>query len=531
MATRFLMFLIILVVINSCDSRKQESKLPQKNNCLMYPAKFENGKWGYINRDGQTVINPIYLDAKDFTNEIAVIIDTNSKAGIINTSGIFITNPEYDNINLINNHIAIGYKGKKNYLINLQQNSSKEMNYDIVDTWKNDLLIVSNYGYYGIIDKNLKIVLPLKYELILCSFKIPNNPLFLFDYAIVRCKGKEGYVDPKGYEFVPPKYDIAMPFQGGYAKVLFKGRWGIINNLGKEFIIPEFENIFNKVDYKKFAQNKNVLLERQTLGMFDFLKDGFIFAQNTIFNNGWAAVEKNEKWGFIDINGKELIKLQFEDVRNFSDNLAGVKMKGKWGFISSSGELIIDYKYKEINNFKFGTAIVKDDSGWILINKKGARLSSIHFDDSYDLTIGLPYQLPLINIICHDKNSFISKHGLINRNGEIILQPIYDKIQIEDKNYLNVVLNGKEGLFSVSGKEMAKPIYNVITNYHDKVAGFEIIQNNKKVYGLINKNGHEIILKDVINLPIYNCGLAQVRTLDRKIGYIDCNGKWIFGPF
>jgi hypothetical protein len=37
-----------------------------------------------------------------------------------------------------------------------------------------------------------------------------------------------------------------------------------------------------------------------------------------------AAVEFNNKWGFIDKTGKELIPFKYDDCLNFSEGLAGV---------------------------------------------------------------------------------------------------------------------------------------------------------------------------------------------------------------
>ena len=39
------------------------------------------------------------------------------------------------------------------------------------------------------------------------------------------------------------------------------------------------------------------------------------------------------KWGLIDRNGKFVVKPQFDDVWNFSEDLAPVQLNGKWGYI------------------------------------------------------------------------------------------------------------------------------------------------------------------------------------------------------
>lgn len=53
-------------------------------------------------------------------------------------------------------------------------------------------------------------------------------------------------------------------------------------------------------------QNRKMVIEPQ-------------FADAHSFANGYAAIKKNGKWGFIDENGEIVIRAQFEDARDFND--------------------------------------------------------------------------------------------------------------------------------------------------------------------------------------------------------------------
>ena len=59
------------------------------------------------------------------------------------------------------------------------------------------------------------------------------------------------------------------------------------------------------------------------------------------FSEGLAGVETNDKWGFVNKSGKEVIPCKYDDVYDFSEGLAGVKMNGKWGFVNKSGKEVI----------------------------------------------------------------------------------------------------------------------------------------------------------------------------------------------
>ena len=57
------------------------------------------------------------------------------------------------------------------------------------------------------------------------------------------------------------------------------------------------------------------------------------------YDNAWmhfeglARVEVDDKWGFINKEGNEVIPCLFDDAGDFSEGFARVKLGDKWGFI------------------------------------------------------------------------------------------------------------------------------------------------------------------------------------------------------
>jgi len=51
-------------------------------------------------------------------------------------------------------------------------------------------------------------------------------------------------------------------------------------------------------------------------------------------------VSVNNKWGYINKRGENVINPQFDYVRSFSEGLAPVEIGGKWGYIDKSGDYI-----------------------------------------------------------------------------------------------------------------------------------------------------------------------------------------------
>jgi hypothetical protein len=83
------------------------------------------------------------------------------------------------------------------------------------------------------------------------------------------------------------------------------------------------------------------------------------YAEVGRFSEGLAQVVKNNKWGYVDRTGKEVISLQYQDANSFSEGMAPVQINGKWGFIDKTGKQMIKPQFVNIfSNFTEGLALV-----------------------------------------------------------------------------------------------------------------------------------------------------------------------------
>lgn len=90
------------------------------------------------------------------------------------------------------------------------------------------------------------------------------------------------------------------------------------------------------------------------------------------FTEGLARVRINEKWGFINKMGEEVIRPQFYYVDEFSDGRAIVRNEQDLhGAIDTRGNLAIDYRFTTLTNFTNGYARFGDLHTWGLIDKAG----------------------------------------------------------------------------------------------------------------------------------------------------------------
>ena len=110
--------------------------------------------------------------------------------------------------------------------------------------------------------------------------------------------GKVGYVDEKGREMIPVKYEEAWGFSEGLAIASLDGKkWWHIDKTGKEVIPMEYDRTLH-------------------------------------FSEGLAAVKLNGKWGYLDTKGQVVIDFKYKTAGMFSGGKASVQAQtqknGHW---------------------------------------------------------------------------------------------------------------------------------------------------------------------------------------------------------
>ncbi len=144
---------------------------PFLNNSEYFNEGFsitrKDDKVGYIDKQGNIVIQPQFLQAKDFIEGLAVV-KTKVGFGVINTKGKFVIppNPDYQNLNSFSEGRAV-----------FTQN-----------------------GYKGVIDKRGNIIVPI-------NLKLTDIGRFRNGMATIRRGNKHGFIDIEGNWVIPPIYE------------------------------------------------------------------------------------------------------------------------------------------------------------------------------------------------------------------------------------------------------------------------------------------------------------------------------------
>ena len=135
------------------------------------------------------------------------------------------------------------------------------------------------------------------------------------------------------------------------------------------------------------------------------------------FHQGLAKVGRDNKYGFIDKLGHEIITCQYDEVSDFQYGVSIVKNKGKVGLIDRTGEFIVPCKFDCINYFgkdSLASISIKDKFG--LIDLNGNIAIPIEYEEIGNFSEGLaPVRLN-------------GQYGFINRSGELIIPCAYDEL-------------------------------------------------------------------------------------------------------
>lgn len=112
----------------------------------------------------------------------------------------------------------------------------------------------------------------------------------------------------------------------------------------------------------------------------EFIKAIQKYDQLSLFSEGYAAVCKNGKWGYIDKTGQEVIPCKYAWANPFHEGLASVRFSydSGYGFIDTTGREVIRHR-REIEipgEFSEGLVVVKNESNdrFFVLDREGRKV-------------------------------------------------------------------------------------------------------------------------------------------------------------
>lgn len=184
--------------------------------------------YGYVNAKGEMVVETIYEEAYDFTENYSKV-RKDGKWGVIDTAGNVVVPCQYDKVERYKSDEILYKVCDSNGLWGLMKPGG--VIHECIYTWIEgcgSCLIISKDGQKGIADISGKIIVPCVY-----------NYLYRFNSNLITFKknGLLGFFNNKGEMVVPAKYSevaiegLANVAPGGAAR-LPNGRWIAIDERG-----------------------------------------------------------------------------------------------------------------------------------------------------------------------------------------------------------------------------------------------------------------------------------------------------------
>ena len=205
---------------------------------------------------------------------------------------------------------------------------------------------------------------------------------------------------------------------------------------------------------RQFMDSNDNSVCLSTIGLSDGITE-FYSKINTVFRfllrydyvdtffNGYAKIKLNNKWNYIDTQGKLVSPNQcFDYVSGFCSGYAKVKLNSKWNFIDTQGKLLFPNQwFDDASIFFNGYAKVRLANKSNFIDTQGNLVSPNQWFDGVD-----SFYSGYAEIKLNNKSNFIDTQGkLVSPN------QWFDFVGDFSNGYAEVELNGKQYLIDTKG--------------------------------------------------------------------------------
>lgn len=348
---------------------------PLKNSILkelelsqlsLFPFKKDDYT-GFIDINGQIVIEPIYDMVTDFREGLSVV-SKNDSVFFMNKEKINPFNEFYEDAYGFKNGIAPVRKNNHWFFINRQGQTVSKF-YEEMNELSNNIYVYKRNGKYGALDEYGQNFLENRFDK-LGDFK--NNMAYFIENT------KYGFVSHNGTVF-RTEFDWISDFDEQHLAI-FKSnnKFGIVKDDGHQLLESQYDQIF-KINEKYF-----LLVSNSLYGFFS--KEGCFITPVAFDYNKEKPVEyycqgdffkllKKQEEAIIDQNGHMEVNFGiYSEVHFLSDGLMLVKRKNKFGFIDKKLNVQIPFKYQNASSFNRGLSLVKIKNQYQIITKSGKEI-------------------------------------------------------------------------------------------------------------------------------------------------------------
>ena len=249
---------------------------------------------------------------------------------------------------------------------------------------------------------------------------------------------------------------------------------------------------------------------------------------------------RDSLWGYIDDEGNERIKAQFEWAEPFVGGQALVGGNGRTGSINRSGRVVVPIEYDEVSDAVEGTSTVERAGRVGAVDRNGDVVVPLVFDEVGEFSQGLAYASrdgkhgyinprgeEVIPFTFASAGTFRNglavvevdgAFGAIDAKGNVVVPPLYQWIEGFEGAASRVRKDGKMGLLSPFGDLLAPLRFDHIGPFRDSLA---LVIEGKRC-GYINRKGQLRVpldyeaIDDAASWGDFNAGLAEVQVEGKR---------------
>lgn len=400
------------------------------------------GKVQLINNDFVPLHEGFFTSLGGFNDNGLTLFRSNSRTGVITNEGQILIPARYRQIifdgNSFRASLDVGYKNRW-VILDAKGETITQKQYEEIAPYNGKFFPVRNRSFWGAVDKSGREIITCVHD----SLMQTNGT-----NVVVKFKGDYGVVSlEENWVVTPQSNPLKLLNEEAYLE--YNGKTTFLRSMSGELIY--FSD--NVLEY-----NEGYLQENLSSGAYWIINmDGIVIDRSSqptqaekVFHEseGYRAILRDGKYGFIDDEGRLRIANRYEDAKPFRNGLAAIRIRGRWGFVDQRENLVVQPVYDEVGNFSNGHAIVKQQDQFGLIDTNGKVILPIRYDE----------------ISVNEQNRYKLRQGtlvgLADESGTIVIHPKYDEIADTGNGYVIVRRQDKFGLLTVRGVSTIPMIYD-----------------------------------------------------------------------
>lgn len=483
---------------------------------------IENGELGYKDHLGNIIIPAQYewiekiegLHWGEKNDADWFICSKNGYWGVADNHNCIILSFAYDEIcPFMTSKEQVVFsvrKGAKWGLVGVGDSIILDMQFDGIKIIErsDDYIITCIDSKYGILDKDLNEVLPIKYDSIIHKKFDWNSDIEFY----ARLNDRILYFDKYGKSIPVIKVFLSDCDYLDNNATLYRagkknGRWGVVEIIDEDDnevieVIPfEYEsriwcageNLFYTTKGGKYGY---INLKNETI-------IPFIYDEVRQFVKGLAPVRIGTLWGIIDKQGRLIVTPMWQKIiiNHDSDIIIALGLDGYWVLLNKDGNIIASDSWEQLEKSYYVEYYLAYKNGyWGILEQNGKLICGYIFDEKPTLSNSRPGSS---SIISKDYSkcfivSYKGKKALYSSTG-IVLTPSFDDISFPYNGVSIVKDNGKTGLYSIL-EGLLVPCTYLFISYYDDCNLFIALTDGRN--GCIINNNGEIVLSATDLVPL-----------------------------